>query len=76
MQNRGERIVFWPPNTNIYDLEIKPNTNTNLFGPKMKTEYESVWSKDKNWIYIWSKIKQKNKNFPHLKKFYTHMATL
>ena len=36
-KNRGERIVFWPP-----------NTNTNIFGPKIKAEYEYEYIRLKN----------------------------
>ena len=36
-------------NSNIFGSTIKPNTNTNLFGPKIRTEYkyESIWFKNK-----------------------------
>ena len=50
-------------NSNIFGSTIKPNTNTNLFGPKIRTEYkyESIWFKknqtNTNSNIIGSKIK-------------------
>ena len=55
-------------NSNIFGSTIKPNTNTNLFGPKIRTEYkyESIWFKNKkktntNLNIFGSKIKPNTK---------------
>ena len=54
-------------NSNIFGSTIKPNTNTNLFGPKIRTEYkyESIWFKNKKknkyeFEYNWFKNKNQS----------------
>ena len=51
-------------NSNIFGSTIKPNTNTNLFGPKIRTEYkyESIWFKKKPNKYEFEYNWFKNKN--------------
>ena len=51
-------------NSNIFGSTIKPNTNTNLFGPKIRTEYkyESIWFKNKKNKYEFEYNWFKNKN--------------
>ena len=53
LQNRGERIVFWWPNTNTNIIRLFKNDRIRiLFGLKKATEYEyeyySVWKNGPN----------------------------
>ena len=57
-------------NSNIFGSTIKPNTNTNLFGPKIRTEYkyESIWFKNKKNKYEFEYNWFKNKNHIRIRK--------